>query len=143
MTAIQSDHFEDPADAAASDPSFDTPMPGQIDGLGAAPPWTTESLKHGMTPSGAGEREDIAPNLRARGDVELLLTKSEVERLLRQAVLAAESSPGWGPGREFLHEITDDEYVFDGFENSSFTIVHQGAAYDIRYYDGFSTEFIQ
>jgi len=105
------------------DPSFDTPMPGgQLD------------LEcHG----------DVAHVLRARGDVELLLTKGELERLLRQAVAAAEASPGWGPGREFVHKVTDDAHVFAGFEASSFTLVHAGAAYDILYYDGFSTEFVQ
>ncbi|WP_020475897.1 hypothetical protein [Zavarzinella formosa] len=119
------------ARACSDDPSFDTPLPGRIIDLGE------------VSDGGEGRPGEIEHVLRARGDVELLLTKDELNRLLRQAVSAAEASPDWGPGREFFHEVTDDAHVFEGEEPSSFTIAHLGTSYDIRYYDGFATEFIQ
>jgi hypothetical protein len=128
MTELQTDdHFLVAATRATavsteSDASFPTPQP--TDG-------STET------------RFDTAPVLRAREDVELLLTKAETDRLVALAVAAAEASPHWGPSREFIYEVTDDDHVFDGFERSSFTVSHQGTVYDVRYYDGFSTEFIQ
>lgn len=66
--------------------------------------------------------------------------KSELERLLREAVAAAEQEPGWQAGQEYEYEIEDEEYVFDEIQCSHFLVCHTGARYEVYYFNGLSGE---
>lgn len=66
--------------------------------------------------------------------------KGELDRLVQLAVSAAERSPGWAKGQEFVYEIEDEEYVFDGIEHSTLTVCHAGSRYEVYYYNGLSGE---
>lgn len=80
--------------------------------------------------------------LRAEADVRLLVG-GDLDRLLRAAVTAAEASPGWGPGREFYFEVEEPAVAAEGFERSGFVVLHRGASYEVTFYDGVASQFVQ
>jgi hypothetical protein len=80
--------------------------------------------------------------LRAEADVRRLIGH-DPDHLLRAAVAAAERSPGWVAGAEFYHETEEPAFVAEGFERPAFVVLHRGAEYDITFYDGFGSQFVQ
>ncbi|HYH66468.1 MAG TPA: hypothetical protein VD866_17375 [Urbifossiella sp.] len=80
--------------------------------------------------------------LRAEADVRLIVGR-DLDRLLRAAVAAAEASAGWGQGEEFYFEIDEPAFVEEGFELSGFVVRHLGGSYEITFYHGFASEFVQ
>ena len=81
--------------------------------------------------------------LRAREEVRQLLTPGEADRLIRLAISAAEATPDWGPGQEHYHEVDEEAYLEEGFERSGFVVRHAGKCYEIDYYDGPGSQFVQ
>lgn len=84
----------------------------------------------------------MCQQLRAEADVRLLVGK-DLDRLFRAAVTAAEASPGWRPGEEFYFEIEEPALVAEGFDLSGFVVLHLGESYDITFYDGLASQFVQ
>ena len=80
--------------------------------------------------------------LRAATEVRQIIGR-DLDRLLRAAVAAAEASPGWGRGEEFYFEIDEPAFVEEGFELSGFIVRHLGASYEVTFYHGFASEFVQ
>jgi hypothetical protein len=78
----------------------------------------------------------------AREQVELLLPGAELDRLAKQACEAAERSPGWQLGAEFLYWIEDEAYKILDVELSALTVCHRGTNYEVFYYDGQMAETI-
>jgi hypothetical protein len=74
--------------------------------------------------------------------LQLFLPGAELDRLAKQACEAAERSPGWQPGTEFLFWIEDEAYKIPGVELSALTVCHRGANYEVFYYDGQMAETI-
>jgi hypothetical protein len=72
----------------------------------------------------------------AREQVEQFVPGAELDRLAGQACEAAERSPGWQPGAEFIFWIEDEAYKTPGVELSALTVCHRGADYELFYYDG-------
>jgi hypothetical protein len=81
--------------------------------------------------------------LRARDEVRTLLTPGEADRLVLLAIAAAEATPDWGPGQEHHYEIEEEAYVEEGFELSCFVVRHVGERYEIDFYHGPGSEFVQ
>jgi hypothetical protein len=79
-------------------------------------------------------------HLHARRRVAKEFTRAELDRLLREAVAAAERSRGWAAGKEYEYPIEDEPYVLDGIENSTLTVCHMGTRYEVYYYDGVTGE---
>jgi hypothetical protein len=73
----------------------------------------------------------------------VLLTPGEADRLVRLAIAAAEATPDWGSGQEHYYEIEEERYVEEGFELSGFVVRHAGERYEIDFYHGPGSEFVQ
>jgi hypothetical protein len=78
----------------------------------------------------------------ARGQVEQFVPAADLDRLAERACEAAERSPGWRPGVEFLFLIDEEPYTIEGLEPSALTVCHRGAEYEVFYYDGPMAETI-
>jgi hypothetical protein len=78
----------------------------------------------------------------AREQVEQFVTAADLDRLAKQACEAAERSPGWQPGAEFIFWIEEDAYRIPSVELSALTVCHRGAGYEVFYYDGQMAETI-
>ena len=65
---------------------------------------------------------------------------ADLDQLVEEACAAAESSPGWGDGKEFDYPI-EHPYPHD-FDFLLF-VCHNGTRYDIYFYNGISDEQFQ
>ena len=70
------------------------------------------------------------------------MAERDLDRLAQAACAAAAASPGWQAGAEFVFEIEDERYVIPGVERSAFVVHHNGASYEVFYYDGQMAETI-
>jgi hypothetical protein len=75
-------------------------------------------------------------SIHARERVIELVPEKDLDRFAQMACVAAEASPGWKPGEEFIFEIEEEGYVHPGMELSSLTVCHKGDHYEVYYYDG-------
>jgi hypothetical protein len=80
--------------------------------------------------------------IHARTRVLEFVVERDLDRLAQQACTAAEQSPSWCPGEEFIFEIEDEAYVIPGVELSAFIVCHKGESYEVFYYDGQMAETI-
>jgi hypothetical protein len=78
----------------------------------------------------------------AREQVRQFVPEADLDRLTEQACEAAERSPGWQPGGEFVFWIEEEPYSIPGIELSSLTVCHRGTDYEVFYYDGQMAETI-
>ncbi len=81
--------------------------------------------------------------IHARHRVTEFISENELDRLAQQACDAAEKSPGWQPGEEFIFEIEDEEHRVAEVEMSALIVCHKGTGYEVFYYDGMMAETIQ
>ncbi len=81
--------------------------------------------------------------IHARQEVEEYSTKARLDRLIKQACAAAEGSAKWQTGQEYIYEIEEEGFAFEGVELSSFIVCHKGTGYEIYFYDGLSGETYQ
>lgn len=81
-------------------------------------------------------------SIHARERVTEFVPDRDLDRLAQQACDVAEKSNGWSEGGEFLFEIVEENYVFDGIELSLLIVCHRGASYEVFYYDGGMAETI-
>jgi hypothetical protein len=68
--------------------------------------------------------------------VERFVPATDLDRLAQRACEAAERSPGWQPGGDFLFLIDEEPYTIPGLEPSVLTVCHRGTEYEGFYYDG-------
>jgi hypothetical protein len=78
--------------------------------------------------------------IHARRRVLERVDEKDLNRWAHQACVAAEASPGWKPGEEFIYEI--EESALPGVEWSAFTVRHTGVTYELFFYDGVMAETI-
>jgi hypothetical protein len=81
-------------------------------------------------------------SIHARERVTEFITDRDLDRLAQLACAAAEASPGWQAGEEFVFPIKEEPYSRPGIASSAFIVCHQGTAYEIFYYDGLLAETI-
>jgi hypothetical protein len=72
----------------------------------------------------------------AREQVERFVSASDLDRLAQRACDAAERSPDWQPGKEFLFLIDEEPYTIEGLAPSVLTVSHRGTDYEVFYFDG-------
>jgi hypothetical protein len=79
----------------------------------------------------------------AREQVEkLACSAGDLDRLAEQACDAAERSPGWQAGEEFIFIIEEESYRIPGIEESALIVCHRGTDYEVYWYHGPMAETI-
>ena len=78
----------------------------------------------------------------ARERVEQFVLPADLDRLAERACEAAERSPGWAPGVEFLFLIDEEPYSIEGLEPSVLTVLHRGTDFEVFYFDAAMAETI-
>jgi hypothetical protein len=80
--------------------------------------------------------------IHARARVLEFVPENDLDRLAQQACAAAEKTPGWRPGKEFIFDIEEENYVYPGMESSALIVRHKGESYEVCYYHGPMAETI-
>ena len=70
------------------------------------------------------------------------ITRRTRLRCIRRFPSKSKASSGWRDGEEFIFEVEEEAYVTPGLESSALVVRHQGAGYEIFYYDGSLAETI-
>lgn len=106
---------------------------------------TAKAAATRFTPARAAGRRLVAKlnySIHARERVVEFVLEEDLDRLAQQACDAAQNSPGWSPGQEYIFEIQEENYAHEGIEPSSLIVCHKGASYEVFYYDGVMAETI-
>ena len=74
--------------------------------------------------------------IHAREQAERLVEPADLDRFALLARAAAEESPGWRAGEEFIFEVAEEPYTVPGIEPSVLIVCHRGADYEVYFYHG-------